>query len=485
MDRDRLRSAPTGARLDAMIAAAEADTVGLKREMGSLSLAALGIATILGAGIFVLSGNAASQFAGPGVVLSFAVAGIAAAFSALCYAELVSMIPVSGSTYVFAYASFGNFLAWVIGWDLLLEYLLGGSAIAAGWSGYFGNVLGHLGIVLPDAITGGPFGGGGVINLPAALIVVTVTAVVATGARESARATRWLVALKLSVLTLFVVVGIFYISSSNLVPFVPRNTGHFGAYGWSGVVRAAAVVFFAYIGFDVVCTATQEARNPRRTVPVGLFAALIVTTLLYIAVAFVMTGLISYRRLESPDALSIALGAHPGLAWLQTTVDVGAMIALAATVLATIFAQTRIFMKMAQDGMLPPAFGRIDPASGTPRLTTIVCGAGAAVISGLVPLSTLGDLVSAGTMLAFIIVSIAVLVLRRMRPDLPRPFRLPFGPTIPALSAVVSLGVLLTLPIETLLRVVVWLVIGLGVYFGYGRSRARAVDAVRAAEAAA
>jgi APA family basic amino acid/polyamine antiporter len=480
---DDSRSAPMGARLDAMIAAAEADTLGLKREMGPFSLAALGIATIIGAGIFVLSGDAASQFAGPGIVLSFAIAGIAAAFSALCYAELVSMIPVSGSTYVFAYASLGNFLAWVIGWDLLLEYLLGGSAIAAGWSGYFVNVLGHIGITLPDAITGGPFGGGGVVNLPAVLVVVLVTSVLLAGARESARATSWLVALKLAVLLLFVVVGAFYISSANLHPFVPHNTGHFGAFGWSGVVRAAAVVFFAYIGFDVVCTATQEARNPRRTVPIGLLGALAVATLLYIAVGFVMTGLINYHRLASPDALSIALAAHPGLAWLQSTVDVGAMIALAASVLATIYAQTRILMRMAQDGMLPPAFGRIDRRSGTPRLTTIVCGASAAVISGLVPLSTLGDLVSAGTMLAFIIVSVAVLMLRRTRPDLPRPFRLPLGPTIPLLAALVSLGVLLTLPVETLLRVVIWLVIGLCVYFGYGRVRAREVDAARAAQA--
>jgi basic amino acid/polyamine antiporter, APA family len=479
---DHSRSAPMGARLDAMIAAAEADTLGLKREMGPLSLAALGIATIIGAGIFVLSGDAASQFAGPGVVLSFAIAGIAAAFSALCYAELVSMIPVSGSTYVFAYASLGNFLAWVIGWDLLLEYLLGGSAIAAGWAGYFGNVLGHIGITLPDAITGGPFGGGGVINLPAVFVVVLVTSVLLAGARESARATSWLVALKLAVLVLFVVVGAFYISSANLHPFVPHNTGHFGAYGWSGVVRAAAVVFFAYIGFDVVCTATQEARNPRRTVPIGLLGALAVATVLYIAVGFVMTGLINYRQLASPDALSIALGAHPGLAWLQSTVDVGAMIALAASVLATIYAQTRIFMRMAQDGMLPAVFGRIDRGSGTPRVTTIVCGAGAALISGLVPLSTLGDLVSAGTMLAFIIVSVAVLVLRRTRSDLPRPFRLPLGPTIPLLAAIVSLGVLLTLPVETLLRVVIWLVIGLGVYFGYGRTRAREVDAARTSQ---
>ncbi len=473
-----------GARLDAMIAAAEADTIGLKRQMGPLSLGALGIATIIGAGIFVLSGDAASQFAGPGVVLSFAVAGIAAAFSALCYAELVSMIPVSGSTYVFAYAALGNFLAWVIGWDLLLEYLLGGSAIAAGWSGYFGNVLGHVGITLPDAISGGPFGGGGVVNLPAMLVVVVVTWVLLAGARESGRATTWLVGLKLAVLLLFVIVGAFYISSANLHPFVPHNTGHFGAFGWSGVVRAAAVVFFAYIGFDVVCTATQEARNPRRTVPAGLLGALAVATVLYIAVGFVMTGLISYKRLASPDALSIALGAHPSLAWLQSTVDVGAMIALAASVLATIFAQTRIFMRMAQDGMLPAPFGRIDRASGTPRLTTIVCGAGAALLSGLVPLSTLGDLVSAGTMLAFIIVSVAVLVLRRTRPDLPRPFRLPLGPTIPLLAALISLGVLLTLPVETLLRVVIWLLIGLSVYFGYGRARAREVDDARASQVA-
>jgi basic amino acid/polyamine antiporter, APA family len=476
---------PTGARLDAMVASAEAGQTGLKRELGIVQLGALGIATIVGAGIFVLSGDAAAQFAGPGVVLSFAIAGLAAATAALCYAELASMIPVTGSTYAYAYATLGTTIAWIIGWDLLLEYLLGAAAVAAGWAGYLGNVLDEIGIGLPDAIAGGPFGGGGVINLPAVVLVGLLAWLLLTGVRESARATTALVAIKITVLVLFIVIGLFHIKSGNHSPFIPENEGSFGKFGWSGVARGAGVVFFAYIGFDAVCTAAQEARNPRVTVPAGILGSLAVSTVLYIAVAFVMTGLVSYHVLNSPDALSIAIGSVHGLDWLRTVIDVGAMVALGATVLALIYAQTRILMRMAQDGLLPPPFAKVDRASGTPRLTTIVCAAAAALMAGLFPLSTLGDLVSVGTLLAFIIVSAAVLVLRRTRPDLERRFRVPGGPVIPVLAIVISLAVMLMLPLVTLLRLVIWLIIGLTIFFTYGRARAEGVERARLEEPAA
>ncbi len=454
------------ARMAAMVGRAEGDTR-LRRSLGPVSLGAIGVATIVGAGIFVLAGDAAGEYAGPAVAVSFVLAGLAAGLSALCYAEMASMLPVAGSTYTYTYAALGRFWGWVIGWDLMLEYLLGGAAVAAGWAGYVDNVIPGL----PHDLLNGPFDGG-VINLPALVIVALVTGLLVLGMRESARATNALVALKVAALVLFVAVGAFHVTRANLTPFVPENTGGFGHFGWSGVVRAAGLVFFAYIGFDAVCTAAQEARRPRRTVPAGVLGSLALATALYIAVAIVMTGMVPYQQLISPDALSIALGAVPQLSWLRSLMDVSAVVALAATVLAVIYAQSRILLRMGEDRLLPPSFNVVDPRTGTPIMPTLACGASCAMLAALVPLETLGNLVSIGTLLAFVLVSTTVIVLRRTEPDLPRGFRVPGGPLVPALAIVVDLALAAMIPVSSWIRLVAWFLIGLVVYLSYGRRQA-------------
>jgi APA family basic amino acid/polyamine antiporter len=456
-----------------LLSLAEDDGSGLRRTLGPVSLGALGVATIVGAGIFVLAGDAAGEHAGPAVTISFLLAGLAAAASALCYAEMASILPVSGSSYSYAYGVLGVFAGWVVGWCLLLEYLIGGSAVAAGWGGYVDNVLSGIGIHLPAALLGGPFGGGGVVNAPAMVIVALVVWLLVTGVRESARATNVLVAMKVGVLLLFVGIGAFYVSAGNLTPFVPPNTGGFGAFGWSGVLRAAALVFFSYIGFDAVCTAAQEAREPRRTVPIGVLASVVIASLLYVAVALVMTGMVPYSELVSPDALSVALATFPTLGWLERLMDVVAMLALGATVLATLYAQSRILVRMAEDGLLPEALRRVDPGSGTPRTATLACGILCAVLAALVPLTTLGELISAGTLLAFTFVAIALLVLRRTDGEVERGFRVPGGPVIPLAAIAVNLVLIALIPLASLLRVALWFAVGCAVYLGYGRTRAR------------
>jgi APA family basic amino acid/polyamine antiporter len=465
------RADARAARMAAMVARAERSDAPLRRTLGTFSLGALGIAMIVGAGIFVLAGDAAGQYAGPSVTIAFAIAGIAAGLSALCYAELASILPVSGSTYSYAAAVLGTFVGWVIGWDLLLEYLVGGAAVASGWSGYVANVLGSVGINLPAGILDGPFDGG-VVNLPAVVIVLVATMLLVSGVRESAGATNVLVALKVGALLLFAGVGAFYISGANLTPFVPPNEGAFGEFGWTGVLRAASVVFFAYIGFDAVCTAAQEAREPRRAVPRAVLGSLLAATLLYIAVGLVMTGLAPYPELVAPDALSVALEHVGSLGWLARLLDVVATVALGATVLATLYGQSRILMRMAEDGLLPSALARVDTRTGTPRTGTLLCGLAAALVAGLVPLQTLSELISVGTLFAFVIVSCAVLVLRRSAPDLPRGFRVPGGPVIPLLAIVVDVALVALIPVASIVRLVIWFLIGIAVYLAYGRKRA-------------
>jgi APA family basic amino acid/polyamine antiporter len=385
---------------------------------------------------------------------------------------MASAMPASGSSYSYAYGVLGIAAGWVVGWCLLLEYLIGGAAVAAGWGGYVDNVLSGVGVHLPDTLLGGPFGGGGVANVPAVVIVLLVVWLLVTGVRESARATNILVALKVGVLLVFIGVGAFYVTAGHLTPFVPANTGGFGDFGWSGVLRAAALVFFSYIGFDAVCTAAQEAREPRRTVPIGVLGSVALASVLYVAVALVMTGIVSYHRLISPDALSVALAAVPSLGWLERLMDVVAMLALGATVLATLYAQSRILVRMAEDGLLPDLLRRVDRGSGTPRPATLLCGLACALLAALVPLTTLGELISAGTLLAFTCVAVALLVLRRTEPDLPRGFRIPGGPAIPLAAIAVNVVLAALIPVASLLRVCVWLALGVVVYLGYGRARA-------------
>lgn len=460
--------------LDAVVAQAKRDRARLNSgALGAVSLTALGIASVVGAGIFVTTGTAAAQYAGPAVIFSFVLAGIAAAVTALCYAEMAAMIPAAGSTYSYAYATFGTFLAWFIGWDLLLEYLFAASTVAVGWAGYFDAMLESVGITLPHALSNAPFqDDGGVVNLPAILIVVLTCGLLWLGTRESATANNWMVALKLSVLLAFVVAGAFFVVESNWEPFVPPNEGGFGEFGVTGVLRAAGVVFFAYVGFDAVSTAAAEARRPQRTIPIGLLATVGISTLLYVLIGIVMTGMVDYRRLDVADPIAEAVrAAGPSLDWLEAAVSVAAVIGLAATVLVTFYGQTRIFMRMSSDGMLPDALGRVSGRFRTPGNATLVCMLAGGLCAGLTPIDVLTNLVSIGTLLSFTIVCGAVLVLRRRRPDLERPFRVPAVKLVAPLGIVCAVALIAMLPIDTWIRLAVWLVIGLGIYFSYAKPR--------------
>jgi APA family basic amino acid/polyamine antiporter len=461
-------------RLEAILAQAKADRKRLdSAAVGTFSLTMLGIASVVGAGIFVTTGEAASKFAGPGVVISFVLAGLVAAVTAICYAELAAMIPIAGSTYSYAYAAFGTFIAWFIGWDLLLEYLFAASTVAVGWAGYAVSLVGSLGVHFPHDLAAPPFGDdSGVLNVPAILIVAATTALLFVGMRQSARANNAMVILKLTILVLFVIVGIGYITPDNWKPFVPHNTGGFGDFGWSGVVRGAGVVFFAYVGFDAVSTAAAEARDPQKTIPRGLLLTVLVSTVLYVAIGLVLTGLVSYHTLNVADPISKAIEeAHIGAHWLDNAVDIAAVVGLASTVLVTFYGQTRILMRMSSDGMLPDIFGRVSRRFQTPTFTTIVCGVAGAVVAGLVPIDVLGQLVSIGTLMAFLIVCSGVLVLRRTHPDLERPFRIRHVKIVAPAGIVSSLALMALLPVDTWIRLGVWLAIGLSIFFLYARGR--------------
>jgi len=447
---------------------AEADRGVLKRSLGALNLTALGIGSIIGTGIFVLTGTAASQNAGPALVLSMIISAVGCAFSGLCYAEFASMVPVAGSAYTYAYATAGELFAWIIGWDLILEYALSASTVAVGWSGYFVSLARDVGITLgPAGMSGAPVG----FNAPAFVIVLLVSALLIVGIKESANANTVLVVIKVAVLVVFVAAGAVYVNRANLTPFVPPNTGAFGSFGWSGVLRGAGVMFFAYIGFDAVSTAAQEAKNPARDMPIGILGSLAVCTVLYIAVAVVLLGIVPYQRLDVADPLAVGIDAT-GLRWLAPFVKIAALFGLFSTMLVQMLAQTRIFYSMSRDGLLPPLFGVVHPRFRTPHLSTLFVGAVVACVAGFTPITVLGQLVSIGTLLAFVLVSIGVIVLRRTSPDAPRPFRTPGVPFVPIAGAAICLAQMIGLPVATWARLVIWLVIGLTVYACYGRSHA-------------
>lgn len=461
--------------LDAVLAQAQRDRARLdSAAIGPVGLTALGIASVVGAGIFVTTGTAASQYAGPAVVLSFVLAGLAAAVTALCYAEMAAMIPAAGSTYSYAYATFGTFLAWFIGWDLLLEYLFAASTVAVGWAGYFDAMLQSIGLTLPHALANAPFGDDpGVVNLPAILIVLLTCGMLFLGTRESTRANTAMVALKLGVLLAFAAVGVWFVTKANWEPFIPENTGAFGEFGVSGVLRAAGVVFFAYVGFDAVSTAAAEARRPQRTIPLGLLATVAISTALYVLIGAVMTGMVDYRRLDVADPIAEAVrAAGPSLAWLEAAVSVAAVVGLAATVLVTFYGQTRIFMRMASDGMLPDRLGSVSGRFRTPATATLVCALAGGLCAGLTPISVLTNLVSIGTLLSFTIVCGAVLALRRRRPELERPFRVPAVHVVAPFAILCTVALIALLPVTTWIRLAVWLLIGLAIFFAYARPRA-------------
>jgi len=456
----------------------------LKRTLSAWSLTALGIGNIIGAGIFVLTGQAAATNAGPAIGLSFVFSGLACAFAGLCYAEMASTVPVSGSAYTYAYATMGRMIAWIICWDLILEYALGASAVAVGWSGYVVSFLHDLGINIPATLTGAPFAydaahgewhrTSSLFNFPAMLVTAGASLLLILGTRESIRVNNIMVALKVAIVLIFIAAAVWFVSSANWITtgnpdgaFIPPNAGS-GQFGWSGVIRGAAVVFFAYIGFDAVSTAAQEAKNPQRDMPIGILGSLAICTALYVAVGFVITGIVPYDKLNVPDPIAVGIQAV-GLRWLAPVINIGAILGLSSVILVSLLGQTRILYSMAQDGLLPPAFARVHPRLHTPHLATIVTGTIATILAGLLPLDLIGELVSIGTLLAFAIVCLGVLVLRVMRPGLTRPFRTPAVWFIAPAGVVSSVFLMFGLPGDTWLRLAVWLVVGLAIYAFYGR----------------
>ncbi|HEY1952636.1 MAG TPA: amino acid permease [Gemmatimonadaceae bacterium] len=480
-------------RKDIRVLLAEAGAGTLRRELGPVALVTLGIGAVIGAGIFVLSGEVASQHAGPALTLSMVMAGVACVFAGLCYAELASMIPVAGSAYTYAYATLGELVAWIIGWDLVLEYSLSSSTVAVGWSGYAVTLLNEMGISFPARLTGAPgthicLPDGthviGLFNLPAMLVCLALTALLVVGIRESARFNTTIVIIKVAVLTLFVAMGVRYMNTANLHPFIPPNTGTFGSFGWSGILRGAGMIFFAYIGFDAVSTASQEARNPGRDIPIGILVSLAICTIIYIAVGVVMTGLVPYQKLNVASPLALAVEST-GVKWLPPIVNVGAICGISSVILVNMLAQSRIFYSMSKDGLLPPLFSKLHPRYRTPHITTAITGIIIAIASGLFPISVLGQLVSMGTLLAFAIVCTGVIVLRRIEPNTPRPFLTPGMPWVPVIGTLICLYLMSGLPLPTWIRLFVWLAVGLAIYFGYGRFRAASLRTDTAVDAAA
>lgn len=453
---------------------------GMKKTLTALNLTMLGIGAVIGAGIFVLTGNAAAQYAGPSIVISFIISGLACAFAGLCYAEFAAMIPISGSAYTYAYATLGELIAWIIGWDLILEYLFAASTVSVGWSGYVSNFLKeNLNINIPATLTNAPIGfdaekgwylTGSLVNFPAVFIVVLISVLLVIGIKESVKFNNVIVLIKVVVILLFIFFGVGYVTAENLTPFIPENTGEFGHFGWSGILRGAGVIFFSYIGFDAVSTAAQEAKNPQRDMPIGILTSLAICTIIYILVALVLTGIIKYDMLNSPNPIAIAIDSIGGaLTWLSPIIKLGAIAGLSSVVLVMLMGQPRIFYSMSKDGLLPPIFSRLHSKFKTPYISTIITGVFASFLAGLLPISLLGELVSIGTLLAFAIVCIGVMVLRVKQPDAKRPFKAPFIWVTGSLGAGFAILQMLGLPPDTWLRLFIWMAIGFLIYFIYGR----------------
>jgi APA family basic amino acid/polyamine antiporter len=472
---------------------AQEDEHSLRRVLGPINLISLGIGAIVGAGIFVLSGVAA-QHTGPALVLSVILSGVGCAFAGLCYAEFSSMIPIAGSAYTYSYATVGEFLAWIIGWDLILEYAVGATTVSIGWSGYLVSFLEKtFHIPLPAELIKSPWetvtlADGTVVhpyfNLPAAFIIVVITALLIIGIRESANFNSFIVIVKVGVILLFIAVGALYVNRANWHPFLPANNGTFGEFGFSGVLRGAGIIFFAYIGFDAVSTAAQEARNPGRDMPIGILGSLAICTVLYILVVLVMTGIIHFTSLNVPDPLAVAIDSTPAHWWLSPIVKIGALLGTTAVILVMLLGQTRVFYSMAHDGLLPKAFGEVHPRFRTPYKSTALTGSFVALAGGLIPLRIVGELVSIGTLLAFVIVSGSVVAMRKMHPEIPRPFRTPLVWLVGPLGMIVCAAQMFGLPEDTWIRLFVWMAIGLVIYFTYSRYHSVLQNGIKAGEAA-
>jgi len=449
---------------------------GLRRTLGPWGLTALGIGAVIGGGIFVITGQAAAEHAGPAVILAFIIAAVCCSFTALCYAEFATLIPMSGSSYSYAYATLGELVAWFIGWNMVLEYGVSASAVAVSWTGYFVSLLDHVGIHLPAALTTAPLayeGGhlvstGALFNLPAVAIVLALTWLCYVGIRESSGANVAMVLLKVGLIVVVIVAGWRYVNPELWHPFIPANEGP-ETYGWSGIMRASTLVFFAYIGFEATSTAAQEAKNPQRDLPIATIASLAICTVLYVGMAAVITGLLPFKLLGTAEPVVTAVKAHAELEWLRWLVEVGALIGLSSVVLVMIIAQPRIFMIMGRDGLLPPVFAKIHPRYRTPHINTVITGLGIAALAAVFPLDILGDLVSMGTLIAFVAVCAGVLILRHTQPQLPRTFRVPWAPVTCTLGVLSCLALLYWENWYQWLMLGIWTVLGLVIYFAYGR----------------
>ncbi len=490
--------------------AAETGEHTLRRTLGATNLITLGIGAIIGTGIFVLTGVVAAGYSGPGVVFTFIIAAICCVFAGLCYAEFAAMIPVAGSAYTYGYATLGEIFAWIIGWDLVLEYAFGAATVCSGWSGYVLSLGQDFGIRLPPPLAGVPGSvfvqwhghwellntamrtrlalahidaaslpqQHGVFNLVAFLGIMFATSVLIIGIRESANFNSFIVVVKVAVLLVFIALGGYTLvhhpemRAANWHPFVPPNLGHFGQFGWSGVCRGAAVIFFAYIGFDAVSTAAQEAKDPKKDMPIGILGSLAVCTVLYILVGLVLTGLVNYRFLNVPDSLAIGI-EKTGVQWGSLLVKVGALGGLTSTMIVMLLGQSRVFFSMSKDGLLPKMFSAVHPKFRTPWISSLTVGLIVATFASLIPLTKLGEMTSIGTLLAFIIVCAGVWVLRKRSPEVPRPFRAPWMPLTPILGIAFALLMMASLPLDTWLRLVIWLIVGLVIYFSYSRKHSK------------
>ncbi len=494
--------------------ASQEDEDSLKRALGPLNLITLGIGAIIGAGIFVLTGSAAAQYAGPAIVLSFILAGLGCVFAGLCYSEFASLIPIAGSAYTYGYATLGEIFAWIIGWDLVLEYAFGAATVASGWSGYFVSFLQDFGIHIPPQFTATPYTYSGhqwipnilvqyqgrwellttmapilkqngvdpstlpqltgVFNVIAFLVICFITTILVIGIQESANFNSAIVIVKVTIVLIFIAIaGAFVLkhpglATANWHPFIPPNQGAFGEYGWSGIARAAGVIFFAYIGFDAVSTAAQEAKNPQRDMPIGILGSLVICTILYILVSGLLTGIVPYSALNVADPVAVGIDAT-GVRWGSILVKLGAIAGLGSVMLVMLLGQSRVFYSMSRDGLLPEWAGKVHPRFRTPYISSITVGLFVAVFASVVPIGILGELVSIGTLLAFVIVCAGVWILRRRRPDLHRPFKTPLVPLVPILGIAISFALMAALPLATWVRLFVWLALGMAIYFGYGR----------------
>ena len=453
---------------------------GLKRVLGTWGLIALGVGVIIGAGLFSVTGIVAGEHTGPSIILSFAVAAICCALAGLCYAEFASMIPVAGSAYTYSYFTMGELVAWIIGWDLVLEYALAAMTVSISWSRYFCVIMRDIGIHLPVEWTACP-ADGGIFNLPATLLIVLLSLILMRGTKGSSKFNDFLVILKVSVVLLFIIIGFKYIRTDNLTPFIPENTGTFGEYGWSGILRGAAIVFFAFLGFDAISTAAQETKNPRKNMPIGILGSLLICTILYMIFALVMTGVVDYHAYKGADSIAPAATAiaHmgevgkngvviPAYPWLNRGIILAILLGYTSVVLVTLMGQSRVFYSMSKDGLLPPLFSHLHKRFHTPARSNALFMTVIGLLAGVVPASVAGEMTSIGTLFAFALVCLGVIVVRRTQPHAPRSFKTPFVPWIPAAGVVCCVSMMLFLPADTWIRLVMWMLIGLDIYAAYG-----------------